>query len=114
MFNTVDDTQFISQMAQFSMVQALSEMSKASATAYSMSLIGKEATIAVPQDDGTILAKTGIVDSVILYGGSPELEIDGERYKLNSVMEVRTPNIILPNNRIEQNPIVHKEAGDVE
>ncbi|MFA7502700.1 MAG: flagellar hook capping FlgD N-terminal domain-containing protein [Anaerovoracaceae bacterium] len=115
MFNTVDDTQFISQMAQFSMVQALSEMSQASSTAYSMNLIGKEVIVAVPAEDGTLIAETGLVDSVILYGGSPEIIVNGERYKLSNIMEVRTPNIIVPENRIgETDPEDSGEADHVE
>ncbi len=97
MFNTVDDTQFISQMAQFSMVQTLSELSRASATSYSISLIGKEASVARIGGNGNMETYTGIVDSVILYSGSPKIIIDGESYDLCSVMEVREPNIIIPN-----------------
>lgn len=100
MFNTVDDTEFISQMAQFSMVQALNDLSRASLTSYSMSLIGKEATIALPSDDGTAHTVTGIVDSVLLYGGSPQLVIDGQRYDLDSVVQVQSPNIIVPGSNI--------------
>jgi flagellar basal-body rod modification protein FlgD len=97
MFNTVDDTQFISQMAQFSMVQALSELSRASATAYSISLIGKEASVARIGADGKMETHVGIVDSVTLYSGSPKIIIDDEKYDLSNVMEVREPNIIIPN-----------------
>lgn len=96
MFDPVDDTQFLMQMAQFSMVQALSEMNQASITAYSVSLIGKEATVAQMGEDGTVQIHTGIVDSVILYNGTPQITIDGQRYALSSVMEVREPNIIIP------------------
>ncbi len=101
MFNTVDDTQFIAQMAQFSMVQALSELSQASATAYSVSLIGKEATVATTGTDGKLQVHTGIVESVILYGGSPQISIDGEKYALSSVMEVKEPKIIIPQNNLD-------------
>lgn len=103
MFNNVDDTQFIAQMAQFSMVQALSDLSQASATAYSVSLIGKEATVATASADGQMLVTKGIVDSVILYNGSPQIMIEGEKFPLTSVMEVREPNIILPNSGVNGN-----------
>jgi len=101
MFNTVDDTQFIAQMAQFSMVQALSELSQASATAYSVSLIGKEATVATTETDGKLHVHTGIVESVSLYGESPQISIDGEKYALSSVMEVKEPEIIIPQNNLD-------------
>jgi len=100
-YNSVDDTQFITQMAQYSMVQALSDLSEASATAYSVSLIGKEATVAKAKDDGSLETLTGIVESVTLYNGSPQISIDGNKYDLSSVMEVREPKIIIPKNDLE-------------
>lgn len=114
MFNTVDDTQFITQMAQFSMVQALNELSQASATSYSMSLIGKEATVAIPTEDGSLLTHTGIVDSVILYSGTPQLTIDGQQYKLSSVMEVKQPNIIIPDSNVITKPESGEDGGNDE
>jgi len=83
------------------MVQALSDLSEASATAYSVSLIGKEATVAKAKDDGSLETLTGIVESVTLYNGSPQISIDGNKYDLSSVMEVREPKIIIPKNDLE-------------
>lgn len=96
MFNTVDDTQFISQMAQFSMVQALNELSRASATAYGVSLIGKEVSILRPGSDGNVYRITGLVDSVIMQGGSTRVAVGDELYDLSEVIQVKEANIILP------------------
>ncbi len=98
MFNTVDDTQFITQMAQFSMLQAVNDLSRASATSYSVSLIGKEATVAQVESEGGLQVHTGIVDSVIFYNGSPQIIIDGQKYELSNIMEVKEPDIIIPKN----------------
>ena len=111
MFDPVDDTQFLMQMAQFSMVQALSEMNQASITAYSVSLIGKEATVAQMGEDGIVQIHAGIVDSVILYNGTPQITIDGQRYALSSVMEVREPNIIIPHNDLSVDPAEAEEPS---
>jgi len=102
MFNTVDDTQFIAQMAQFSMLQAMDDLSRVSATSYSVSLIGKEATVACIGPEGMLQTHTGIVDSVIFYNGSPQIIIEGEKYELGSVMEVNEPKIIIPNNEVTE------------
>lgn len=96
MYNTQDSTQYIAQMAQFSMVQALADLSAASQTAYSVSLIGKEVTLATANDDGTISTHTGIVSSVNLYNGSAQVVVDKQSYNLSSVMSVKEPNIIIP------------------
>ncbi|MEI8217026.1 MAG: flagellar hook capping FlgD N-terminal domain-containing protein, partial [Eubacteriales bacterium] len=69
MSNPVKDNEFISQMAQFSMVQALADLNKMSATSYSVGLIGKEATVASLDDAGVMQSHTGIVEGVTLYNG---------------------------------------------
>lgn len=104
MYNTMDDTQFMQQMAQFSMVQALSDMSQMSQTAYSVSLIGKEATVAEMNQDGTLNAYTGIVEGVKLYNGGSVITIEGKDFPLSSVMEVKEPKIIIPTQPKEPDP----------
>ncbi|QOX63953.1 hypothetical protein FRZ06_11720 [Anoxybacterium hadale] len=96
MYNTMDDTQFIAQMAQFSMVQALSDLSTLTTTNYSVNLIGKEVALAAYNDDGTVSTINGIVEGVTLYNGSAQIVVDGKNYGLSSVMAVREPNIIIP------------------
>jgi flagellar basal-body rod modification protein FlgD len=96
MSNPVNDSEFISQMAQFSMVQALSDLNTMTQTAYSVSLVGKEATVAQVDDAGELQSATGIVEGVNLYNGDAEVVIDGTSYPISSVMEVRTPTISVP------------------
>lgn len=98
MYNTTDNTEFIAQMAQFSMVQALSDLSELSMTSYGVSLIGKEATIAQIADDGTVSSIEGIVESVNFYNGGTQVVVDGKSYALSSVMSVQEPKIIIPTN----------------
>ena len=96
MYNTVDDTQYIQQMAQFSMIQALSDMSELSMTSYGVSLIGKEVTVASVKSDGSLQSIKGLVDSVTFYNGSPQVVVEGKNYSLSSVMAVKEPDIIIP------------------
>lgn len=96
MYDTMDDTQFMQQMAQFSMVQALNEMNQMSQTAYSVSLIGKEAAVAEVAEDGTLNTYIGIVEGVKLYNGDSVITIDGMDFPISSVMEVKEPKIIIP------------------
>jgi flagellar basal-body rod modification protein FlgD len=103
MYNTTDNTEFIAQMAQFSMVQALADLSELSMTSYGVSLIGKEATIAKVADDGTVKSIKGIVDSVNFYNGSTQVVVDGKSYALSSVMSVKEPDIIIPNSTVTTN-----------
>ena len=96
MNNPMDNSQFIAQMAQFSMVQALSDLSAMSSTTYSVGLIGKEVTVAQSNQDGTLSSVTGIVEGVTLYNGAAKVVVDGSSYDLTSVMIVKQPNIIIP------------------
>jgi len=90
-YNTTDNTEFIAQMAQFSMVQALADLSTMSQTAYSVNLVGKEATAAYNDDNGELVSVTGIVQSVNLYNGEAEVVINGTPYALSSIMKVGMP-----------------------
>ena len=101
MYNTMDDSEYMAQMAQFSMLQAITDMSELSMTSYGVSLIGKEVTIAKIKDDGSVSSIEGIVDSVNFYNGSPQVVVDGMSYSLSSVMKVNQPKIIIPNGEIK-------------
>lgn len=96
MYNTMDDSEYMAQMAQFSMLQAITDMSELSMTSYGVSLIGKEVTIAQIGDDGTVKSIKGIVDSVNFFNGSPQVVVDDKSYSLSSVMSVNEPKIIIP------------------
>ncbi|HYE67133.1 MAG TPA: flagellar hook capping FlgD N-terminal domain-containing protein [Anaerovoracaceae bacterium] len=96
MYNTMDDSEYMAQMAQFSMLQAITDMSELSMTSYGVSLIGKEVTVGKIGDDGTVESIEGIVDSVNFYNGSPQVVVDDKSYSLSSVMSVNEPNIIIP------------------
>ncbi|MDR2770921.1 MAG: hypothetical protein LBB57_02660 [Clostridiales Family XIII bacterium] len=88
MFSPADDTQFINQMAQFSMVNALMDMQELSQVTYSMSLIGKQATVAFMNDEGEMKSVTGIVEGVNLFNGAAEVVIGGEAYGMANIMTV--------------------------
>jgi flagellar basal-body rod modification protein FlgD len=102
MYNTMDNAEYMGQMAQFSMLQALTDMSELSMTSYGVSLIGKEATIAQIGDDGTVTSLSGIVESVNFYNGSTQVVVDGKNYALSSVMSVKEPDIIIPDSMITE------------
>jgi len=102
MYNTMDDSQFMAQMAQFSMVQALSDLNTMSSTAYSVGLIGKEVTVAENNEDGSLNSVTGIVEGVNLFNGAAMVVVEGKAYDLSSIMIVKEPNIIIPDSGLLQ------------
>jgi flagellar basal-body rod modification protein FlgD len=91
MFNPTDNSDMINQMAQFSMVNALSDMQELSSVTYSMSLIGKLATVAYMKD-GQMQSDSGIISGVNLFNGSAEVIIGKESYGIANVMSVTDPS----------------------
>lgn len=88
MNNTADTSQYTTQMAQFSMVQALTELNEMTKTVYSMSLIGKEITLAENASDGSLHVVAGTVEGVNLYNGDAQVIVNGVSYPMSSIMEV--------------------------
>lgn len=84
MYNTMDSTETISQLAQFSMVSSLSELSDQVEKGNSFNLIGKGATV-YNEDDGTVM---GVIDGVTYWDGEVEVVIDGTSYSIDDVVEV--------------------------
>lgn len=78
---------YVNQLLQMSVVQALNDVTEMSLTTYAMNMVGKEVTVAAI--DGTkVVSETGIVTGVSLYGDEPILHVNGKEYSLSQVMVV--------------------------
>lgn len=86
--NPVDDTQFITQMAQFSSLQAMSEMSANMKNNYMLSLIGQDVTCAKFNVSGNLVKETGKVERVTLADDEFALYVNGEKFTLSQIMEL--------------------------
>lgn len=97
-----DNTEFIAQMAQFSSLTAMQELTKtatsqlsaidtASLIAYSnygATLVGKTVEVKFTNEDGTTGTAKGVVSSVNFLNNSNTVTIDGKDYDLSSVTKV--------------------------
>lgn len=95
MNSPMDSSEYVNQMAQYSMIQAITDMTTSmkdmmsmSTTNYGVSLIGKEVTLAVSGGEGEIESLTGLVEGVNFYKGETQLMVDGKSYALTQVMSV--------------------------
>ena len=86
--NPVDDSQFITQMAQFSTLQAMSEMSSNMKNNYMLSLVGQEVTCAKFNVSGNLVKETGVVERVTLSDNEFALYVNGEKFTLSQIMEL--------------------------
>lgn len=88
--NPMENTEFVSQLAQFSSLQAMTDMVKISEQAQATSLIGKIAVVAKYNDTGKLDIKEGVVEKVSIHNGETNIYIDGIAYGVSNVMEIKT------------------------
>ncbi len=87
--NPTDNSEYISQMAQFSNVQQMQQMSYYTNATYATSLVGKTVTMAkTDASTGDAVKETGVVSSVKLNGTDFDIIVNGKTYSLKNIMEV--------------------------
>jgi hypothetical protein len=86
--NPMDDTQFVTQMAQFSTMQQMMELAEWSKSNYAMSLVGKNVTASRFNVSGGLDTTEGMVDRISFVDNEYILYIGEKRYTLNQIMEV--------------------------
>jgi flagellar basal-body rod modification protein FlgD len=91
--HTMEDKEFIAQLAQFSTLEQTKKMgdgllslAQGNASTQAVSLIGKTIEYADPSSDSLL---TGKVDSVRFSDGSPVLMVGGKEVKPENVASVR-------------------------
>lgn len=100
--NPMDDTQYITQLAQISSMQQMEEMNYNSKSTYVASLVGKTVTAAKFSVKGDLIKKEGIVERVSLLDGEFVVYVDGEAFDMNELMEIR----------VEKTPVDDANGGD--
>lgn len=84
----MDNTDFVAQMAQFSMLNAMQTLSEVGNMQYATSLIGKNVTVASYDSTGKYFQDEGVVERVNLFNDDPTIVVNGEEYQLASVMRI--------------------------
>lgn len=89
----VDSSEYVSQLAQFSVLQEMQTLSYYSQTNYVMGLVGKNVTVASYSLGGDITSTTGTVEKVSLSSDDYEIYVDGNAYSLSQIMSVNEPDV---------------------
>lgn len=84
MYNTVDDSEFVAQMAQYSMIQTLTDLYQMSQSNYSLSLVGK--TVSITDTDGTKIS--GVVDSAYVGSSPDKVLVNGAYYSVKNITQI--------------------------
>ena len=114
--NQADTNDMMNQLIQMTVMQAMTHMSTqmeelttANVMSYAASLVGKEVTLGVYDENGEIKEKVGIVEGTGTFDGNQVIFVDGESYFLSSIMGVgRLP----PLDKDEGTGDGDKEDGD--
>lgn len=116
MMNPMKDTEFMGQLAQFTMLQSVNDMkvymgnqSEINAVSYAMGLVGKTATVATLDKDGKVQKETGEITGVTLYEGQPIIYIGDKGYYLSQIMVVGT----VPEEEKPDEPEIDNELPEV-
>jgi flagellar basal-body rod modification protein FlgD len=88
MFDTVDNTQFMSQMVQFSTLSQINEMTKAFQSNMAVSMIGKQVSVSAAAEDGTKRSQVGQVEQVSFNAGVPYVCVGGEFYQMSDIQDI--------------------------
>lgn len=86
--NPVDDTQYVTQLAQFASMQQMQELAYYSKTSYAMGLVGQTVTVASYSIGGNVKRAVGAVEKVTLVDNEYMITVGGNDYRLNQIMSV--------------------------
>lgn len=86
--NPTDNTQFVSQMAQFASLTAMQNMQTSADRQYASSLVGKKVVYTTVSSTGKTTSGSGIVNSVLFSSSGNTVQIDGKTYKVSDITQV--------------------------
>ena len=89
--NPVDDTQYLSQLAQFSSMQYMQEMAERFQQNYVLGLVGQNVTAAKFKVNGEIDSVTGVIDRISLMDNEYLLYIGDKSFSLEQIMTFNAP-----------------------
>ena len=93
--NPQEDAEFVSQLAVYSQLEELQNMSKTSENSQTLSLVGKEVILATKDTTNEVSYTQGRVDYVTYDNGVAKLSINGKLYNLSDVYSVLDDTYII-------------------
>lgn len=101
--NPVDDTQYVTQLAQFTTMQQMEEMAYNSKTTYITSLVGKNVVASKMTVGGDLDTTEGVVNMISLVDSEYLVYVGDKPYKLSEIMQVKTAAAEKPADSQNQN-----------
>ncbi len=91
--NPMDNSQFLTQMAQFQTMQAMQNLEAQMHNSFAIGMIGKTVVCADYDKDGALKVTEGVVERVSLAGGRIRIKLkghDGKSFEMKNIMEVKS------------------------
>lgn len=104
--NPSTDTEYIAQLATFSQLEQLQNLSNMTSNSQALSLVGKNVVIKTESSSGSTKYISGTVDYVTVSGGKAYLSVDGKLYSIDDLNSVIDETYILEMGR----PFIEKKA----
>ena len=86
--NPQDDTEFISQLAQFSSLEQMTNMNTTLTNNVAYGLVGKEVIVQTIGANGQVIEDRGLVDYVEIQNGEAMLSVNGKKYSIDDLVQV--------------------------
>lgn len=110
--NPVDNSEYLSQLAQFSAMQQMQELAEYSKTNYMASLVGKTVTAAKTTVGGNVNKVIGTVSKISLVDNEYKAYVNGTAYDLNQIMEINDSSSVKPtDNTIDASTLAVTTTG---
>lgn len=84
------NTEFIAQLAQFTSLQAMQDVSYYSNASYATSMLGKQVTVASMDNAGKLVTDKGTVEGLSMDGTSFTFYVNGKPYTSANIMDIGT------------------------
>lgn len=88
--NPVDDTQYVTKLAQFTTMQYMEDMAYNSKSNFISSLVGKNVVASKMTVSGELDTQEGIVNKISLVDNEYLVYVNDKPYKMSEVMQIKT------------------------
>ena len=106
--NPNTDTQFVAQLATFSQLEQMQNLSQTTTNSQAFGLVGKDVIVKSLDTSGATTYNSGTVDFVTVSNGKVQLSIQGNQYTMDQLYQVIDISYI-----IEQGlPFIEKEVNE--
>lgn len=97
--NPSTDTQFVSQLATFSQLEQLQNLSSSAEKSQAFSLVGKQVVLETTDSNGKTQYKNGVVDFINVSGSKVKLSVEGTLYDQEQLYSVIDNEFVIKQNR---------------